>query len=112
VLLLQLVVTVGFNCCEPHREVQLHLGTPGPEHMPERLPDRMSEHMPNRTECQNRCRKECQKACQKECQNIYIFILLLYIYIYCTYMPCIWILYDVSETNYVRTVCQGGDHSK
>ena len=38
VLLLQLGVTVGFNCCE-HRELRLHLGTPGPEHMPDRMPE-------------------------------------------------------------------------
>ena len=55
--------------------------------------------------CQNRCQKECQSICQKECQtecqNIY-----LYIYIYAIYTSRWYV------RNYVRIVCQGGDHSK
>ena len=50
--LLQLLVTVGFTCCKPYRELQMQLGTPGPRHMPGRMPDRMpnrmSEYMPDR----------------------------------------------------------------
>ena len=64
---------------EPYPELQMQLGTPGPEHLLDRMPE--SDRMPCqnvcgtecRKECQNRCRKECQKEgqnkCQIECQN-------------------------------------------
>ena len=80
---------------------------------------------------QNRCQIECQSICQKECyiECIYIYILyyiiLYYIilyYIILYYIILIIELYNYITIyiytsrwyvrNYVRIVCQGGDHSK
>ena len=61
--------------------------------MPERMPNRMSEYMPERMS-----------------EYIYIYNY-YYIFIIMPYIPYIYILpNDMSE--YVRIVCQGGDHSK
>ena len=67
VLLLQLVVTVGFNCCEPHREVQLHLGTPGSQ--PYRQL-RMQLIASSGGSWARLGPSTCQKDCQIECPNI------------------------------------------
>ena len=83
-------------------------GTPGPElhtasaecngawtRTHARMPDRMSEYMPEcQIECQHRCQIECQKEYQIESQNRYA------IYTSRWYVR-----------NYVRIVCQSGDHS-
>ena len=54
-------------------------------------------------ECQTACQSICQKECQIESQNIHMYI---YIYIYSIYTSRWYV------RNYVRIVCQGGDHSK
>ena len=73
-----------------------------------RAPD-LSGHCPCQREYQNRCqkacqnrwqiecRKECLSKCQRECQNIWTHP----IYTSRSYVR-----------NYVRIMCQGGDHSK
>ena len=86
----------------PYRQLRMLWSAPGPELMPEIMPD----IMPDRLSVE--CHKECQSIYARKNVRIYIYyIYICHIYIYMS-------IYTSRSyaRNFVKTICQGGDHSK